>query len=394
MSTSKSMPSMSDVAARAGVALGTVSNVLNHPDKVAEATLKRVHAAIDELGFVRNNQARSLAMGRSTTLGLVVTDIGNSFFVDIARGAEEGAAANGMTLMLANSDNDYAKQETYLDLFDQARFAGILLAPFEAAPESAHRLRGHGRPVLLLNVAVPVDEGCSIVVDNEQGGYLAARHLIEEGRRRLAFVGGPDRLEPLLERRLGAERAVAETNGAVTLEEIIVGAVNAPEGRAAGSIILDRAPEERPDGVFAASDLLALGLVQTLGRPAHPRRPGRDRLRQQQRGARERHPHLDHRAARARDGRDRRPPALERGRRRAGARARARRARTGPHRPCELRATLAPGSVRLSPASGRGRGRTGSARAPGGRRSRRPAAPGCRSAPGRDARTGCATAGG
>lgn len=264
MSTSKSMPSMSDVAARAGVALGTVSNVLNHPDKVAEATLKRVHAAIDELGFVRNNQARSLAMGRSTTLGLVVTDIGNSFFVDIARGAEEGAAANGMTLLLANSDNDYAKQETYLDLFDQARFAGILLAPFEAAPESAHRLRGHGRPVLLLNVAVPVDEGCSIVVDNEQGGYLAARHLIEEGRRRLAFVGGPDRLEPLLERRLGAERAVAETNGAVTLEEIIVGAVNAPEGRAAGSIILDRAPEERPDGVFAASDLLALGLVQTL----------------------------------------------------------------------------------------------------------------------------------
>ncbi|MFB2554493.1 LacI family DNA-binding transcriptional regulator [Herbiconiux liangxiaofengii] len=255
---------MTDVAARAGVALGTVSNVLNHPDKVASATRKRVHAAIDELGFVPNIQARSLAMGRSTTLGLVVTDIGNSFFVDIARGAEAGAADTGMTLLLANSDNDFAKQETYLDLFDQARFAGILLAPFEAAPESVHRLRRRGRPVLLLNVAIPVTEGCSITVDNEQGGYLAARHLIDGGRRRLAFVGGPDRLEPLLERRLGAERAVAETNGAVTLEEIIAGAVNAPEGRAAGSVILDRPADERPDGIFAASDLLALGLVQTL----------------------------------------------------------------------------------------------------------------------------------
>lgn len=262
--TTKNMPSMSDVAARAGVAIGTVSNALNHPDKVTEATLERVHRAIDELGFVRNNQARSLAMGRSTTLGLAVTDIGNSFFVDIARGAEEGAATKGMTLLLANSDNDYTKQETYLDLFDQARFAGILLAPYEAAPESAHRLRKHGRPVLLLNVAVPVEDGCSIVVDNEQGGYLAARHLIDEGRRRLAFVGGPDRLEPLLERRLGAERAVAETNGAVTLEEIIVPAVNAPDGRAAGARILDRPASQRPDGVFAATDLLALGLVQTL----------------------------------------------------------------------------------------------------------------------------------
>jgi LacI family transcriptional regulator len=171
-----------------------------------------------------------------------------------------------MTLLLANSDNDFAKQETYLDLFDQARFAGILLAPFEAAPESAHKLRKHGRPVLLLNVAVSVDEGCSIVVDNEQGGYLAARHLIEEGRRRLAFVGGPDRLEPLLERRLGAERAVAETGGSVTLEEIIVGAVNVPEGRAAAEMILDRPPAARPDGVFAATDLLALGIVQTLSR--------------------------------------------------------------------------------------------------------------------------------
>ncbi|MFB2580012.1 LacI family DNA-binding transcriptional regulator [Herbiconiux sp. P15] len=264
MTNTRSMPSISDVAARAGVAIGTVSNVLNHPDKVAAPTLKRVHAAIEELGFVRNNQARSLAMGRSTTLGLVVTDIGNSFFVDMARGAEEGAALEGLTLLLANSDNNHTKQETYLDLFDQARFAGILLAPFEAAPEIPLRTRGNGPPVLLLNVAIPVEEGCSIVVDNEQGGYLAARHLIDQGRRRLAFVGGPDRLEPLLERRLGAERAVAETNGAVSLEEIIVGAVNAPEGRAAASIILNRPPSERPDGVFAASDLLALGLVQTL----------------------------------------------------------------------------------------------------------------------------------
>ncbi|WP_411720232.1 LacI family DNA-binding transcriptional regulator [Mycetocola sp.] len=255
-------PSMSDVAALAGVALGTVSNVLNHPQKVAAPTLRRVQAAIDELGFVRNDQARSLARGRSSTMGLIVTDIGNSFFVDIARGAEVGAQKGGMSLLLANSDNDLAKEQTYLDLFEQSRFAGILLAPFEASTEGLERIKERGQPLLLLNVATPADKGCSVIVDNEYGGYIAARHLIDLGRSRLAFVGGPDRLAPLLARRLGVERAIAESGGTVALEEIIVTAVNAPEGRAVADALIQRDLTERPDGIVAASDLLALGIIQ------------------------------------------------------------------------------------------------------------------------------------
>lgn len=256
---------MSDVAARAGVALGTVSNVLNHPHKVSPATLKRVHDAIDALGFVRNDHARSLALGRTNTMGFIVTDIDNSFFVDMARGAEEGAARAGMTLLLANSDNQFEKQETYLHLFEQSRFAGTMLAPFEASVDSASRFHRSRRPLLLLNVSSPEANGCAVTADNEHGGYLAAQHLIAQGRRRLAFVGGPDRLEPLMARRVGVERAIRETNGAVTLEEIIVGAVNAPEGRGVGEAIWARDAPERPDGVVAASDLLALGIVQVLG---------------------------------------------------------------------------------------------------------------------------------
>lgn len=256
--------SMSDVAARAGVALGTVSNALNYPHKVAEGTRLRIQAAIDELGFVRNDQARSLARGQSSTMGLIVTDIGNSFFVDISRGAEEGAQAGGMSLLLANSDNNLGKEQTYLDLFEQSRFAGILLAPFEASTEGLERVKGHGRPVLLLNVATPVGEGCSVIADNEYGGYIAARHLIELGRRRIAFVGGPDRLDPLRQRRLGVERAVREASGSVVLEEIIVAAVNVPEGRSVADLIIERDAVDRPDGIVAASDLLALGLIQNF----------------------------------------------------------------------------------------------------------------------------------
>ncbi len=257
-------PSMSDVAAMAGVAIGTVSNALNYPDKVAEKTRLRVQAAIETLGFVRNDQARALAMGQSTTVGLIVTDIGNSFFVDIARGAEEGAQSEGMNLLLANVDNDRGKEETYLDLFEQARFAGTLLTPFEASTEGLDRIKTRNRPVLILNVATPLGEGCSVNVDNEHGGYIAARHLIEIGRTRLAFVGGPDRLDPVRQRRLGVERAVKETKGTVTLEEIIVNAINVPEGRSIGSLLLARATADRPDGIVAASDLLALGMIQAF----------------------------------------------------------------------------------------------------------------------------------
>lgn len=259
-----SNPIMADVARLAGVALGTVSNAINHPEKVTEATRARISAAMAELGFVQNSQARSLATGRSHTIGMVVTDLGNSFFVEIARGAEHEVQANGMTLLLANSDNALAKENTYLDLFDQGRFAGIIVAPFEAANHSLERMRKHGRPVVLVNVACSTDDGCSVVVDDEQGGYLATRHLIELGRTRIAFVGGPDRLEPLLERRLGVERAVAETGGRVELEEIIVPAVNTPEGHAVGEAIVAREAARRPDAIVAASDLLALGMTQAF----------------------------------------------------------------------------------------------------------------------------------
>ena len=96
--------SVRDVAAAASVSVGTVSNVLNRPEKVAPDTVARVLAAIDELGFVRNDAARQLRAGRSRSIGLVVLDVRNPFFTDVARGAEDRAAEDGMTILLGNSD--------------------------------------------------------------------------------------------------------------------------------------------------------------------------------------------------------------------------------------------------------------------------------------------------
>lgn len=118
--------SVRDVALAASVSVGTVSNVLNHPDKVTPATVERVTAAIEKLGFVRNDAARQLRAGHSRSIGLVVLDVRNPFFTDIARGAEERAAEAKMTVTLGNSDEKIERERAYIDLFEEQRIAGLL----------------------------------------------------------------------------------------------------------------------------------------------------------------------------------------------------------------------------------------------------------------------------
>ena len=126
------------------------------------------------------------------------------------------------------------------------------------------KARSHGRDVVLLNATADEPEICSVVVNNELGGYLAAKHLIGLGRTKLMFAGGYDQVVPLRDRRSGAQRAVDETDGAVTIEHVPTPEVQAEHGRTVGAAILSRIPSERPDGVVAAADLLAIGLLQTL----------------------------------------------------------------------------------------------------------------------------------
>src|SRR4051794_12734855 len=125
-------PSMKDVAAQAGVALGTVSNVLNRPELVSERTRRKVQGAIDALGFVRNESARQLAGGASRTLAFVMFDVSNPFFTDVAQGAQAAADAAGLALFLCNSGEDLARQNAYLDRLEQQRVEGVLITPVEA----------------------------------------------------------------------------------------------------------------------------------------------------------------------------------------------------------------------------------------------------------------------
>lgn len=250
--------SVKDVAAAASVSVGTVSNVLNRPDKVAPETVARVHAAIDRLGFVRNDAARQLRAGRSRSIGLIVLDSANPFFAEVARGAEDRAAAVGMSVLLGNSDQNPARESAYLDLFREQRVNGVLLTPHDLG---APVLRDAGIPLVLVDAELPGGEVPSVAVDDVEGGHLAVSHLLETGRRRIAFVGGPLSIRQVADRLEGARRALAAVPSA-TLEVIELDALTVLRGREAGEMLAHRAPDERPDAVFCANDLLAVGVLQ------------------------------------------------------------------------------------------------------------------------------------
>ncbi len=255
--------SVRDVAAAASVSVGTVSNVLNRPEKVAPDTVARVMAAIDELGFVRNDAARQLRAGRSRSIGLVVLDVRNPFFTEVARGAEDRAAEDSMTILLGNSDENVDRERAYLDLFEEQRVHGVLISPLGDDETRLQRLRGRDTPVVLVDRVSEDRTLSSVSVDDVVGGELAVRHLLETGRRRIAFVGGPMGIRQVADRVEGARRAV-EAEPDATLEVIETESLTVLEGRAAGEAIRERAAGERPDAVFAANDLLAMGVLQAL----------------------------------------------------------------------------------------------------------------------------------
>ncbi|MDR6978083.1 LacI family transcriptional regulator [Streptomyces sp. 3330] len=252
-----------DVARAAGVSVGTVSNVINRPDTVATETRARVLSAIDRLGYVRSESARQLRAGRSRIMGLLVLDMGNPFFVDVARGAERAARDAGLGVMVCNSAESAGEEAEYLSLFAEQRVRGVLLTPADATGRNIASFRRHGIPFVLVDRVSEGTTECSVSVDDVAGGALAVRHLIDAGHRSIAYVSGPPGFTQVRDRRTGALNALAEAGlGPECLRELPTERLDVAAGRDAGARLLGLA--DRPTAVFCANDLLALGVLQAM----------------------------------------------------------------------------------------------------------------------------------
>ena len=252
-----------DVASLAGVSLGTVSNVLNRPSRVAAATRARVEAAMAELGFVRNESARQLRLGSSRTVAYIMLDTANPFFTDVARGIEDAAASADLLLFSCNSDNLASRERSYLDRLEQQRVQGVLITPVDPDSELLDELPRRGIRVVIVDRIRDAQTHCSVSVDDILGGELAASHLLELGHERIAFVGSSDSIGQVRDRRVGALRAIKANGGQESqLTCIETQALTVADGRSGGERLAGMPTRSRPTAAMCANDLVALGLLQ------------------------------------------------------------------------------------------------------------------------------------
>lgn len=253
-----------DVAAAAGVSLGTVSNVLNRPEVVSEAMRTKVQAAIDELGFVRNGSASRLRLNQSKLIGLVVLDIGNPYFAEVVRGAEEVAEGLGYTVMLCNSDGIAQREQRHVGFLEEQRVAGLLITPTSPAfaKDRLDGLRARGVDVVLVDEPATKDDRCSVAVDDVAGGELAGQHLLDGKRRSVVYLTGPSTIRQAADREAGLRKAIDQHPDAadIKLNVVRVATMNGRTGYGATAEILSH----DPDAVFGANDLLALGVMRGL----------------------------------------------------------------------------------------------------------------------------------
>jgi LacI family transcriptional regulator len=257
--------SVKDVAALARVSLGTVSNVLNRPERVSAGTRQRVEQAMAELGFVRNEFARQLRMGTSSTLAYVMLDATNPFFTDVAQGIELAAEKANVSLFICNSNNSGTREESHLGHLMQQRVQGILLTPVDPEADTIDLVAERGVPLVIVDRTRNDTRFCSVAVDDVLGGRLALEHLVDLGHSRVAYIGGPDSLGQVRDRLAGAREAWAAAG--LPAEDLVVlptASLSVADGRGAGERLAGMPARTRPTAAFCGNDLVALGLLQQV----------------------------------------------------------------------------------------------------------------------------------
>lgn len=257
------MSTISKVAERAGVSRTTVSHVINHPDRISKAMRARVQAAIDELGYAPNPQAKSLRTGRTNVIAMLIPDIRNPFYPELVKTAQSALEEVGLDTLVFNTDvpgghsQEHARE--YLRQMRHRRVDGLIVGDF--ALHGIHdELLHFDIPTVFIG-HLPNHAVDSVKLDDFGGGYLMGEHLARQGHKRVAHVTGPSFFKEAMARADGFEKGLAE-HGAPLLPELrFEGTYLPPSGRDAAAWLAAMPPAERPTAVFFANYLMAMGAL-------------------------------------------------------------------------------------------------------------------------------------
>jgi len=256
-------PTMLDVARSAGVSIKTVSRVVNGEPNVSAETAARVQVAVRQLGFRRNDMARSLRSGRPpSTIGLVIPDLGNPFYSAMARGAEQVAQERGSLLVVGSSEDDVDREHDLVATLFSRRVDGLLLVSSATEHATLRAETQLGTPVVFIDRA-PVGLAADVVlIDNVGGGRLAGEHLASHGHRRIGVVGDSSRLSTMRERLEGFEGALRARGVRLDPALIRFGAHTAADAEAdVASLMSVGSP---PTALFLLNNRMTLGAVRAI----------------------------------------------------------------------------------------------------------------------------------
>jgi DNA-binding LacI/PurR family transcriptional regulator len=258
------MTRLAEVAKLAGVSTATVSRVVNRSTLVNEETRARVEQAIEKLGYRPSRVARRLRVegGRSGLVALLIPDIQNPFFADVARGVEDVARGEGYTVLIGNSDEDAEKEARYLEVMRAESVDGVILPPTSGRDAAALDLARSGLPLVCLDRRLTRAKVDTVVIDNARGAYDAVEHLIALGHRRIGFIEGRPEISTSQERLEGYRRAMADQGLSLDPTLVRVGDSRQPSGQRLAAELLD-APD-RPSALLVGNNLMTLGALAAI----------------------------------------------------------------------------------------------------------------------------------
>lgn len=252
--------SLRDIAKHAGVSVGTASNVLNRPGLVAPETVKRVQRVIEELGYIPNGYVKQMSAGHSRTLGLVVPNVSNPFFAEVARGVEDAAAKKNYAVFMCNTSESSEREERFMGVLIEQLVKGVLITPTSLKPGHIKTLKQRGISVTLIDAAGKSSSECSVSVNDVRGGEIAIEHLVGLGHSHIAWICGPETIPQAFDRSKGV--ATAAKLHKVSVETIRTPSMKIESGIEAAEKFLTMSP--RPTAIFCANDLMAIGVMRTL----------------------------------------------------------------------------------------------------------------------------------
>ncbi|QJW46029.1 LacI family DNA-binding transcriptional regulator [bacterium BFN5] len=251
-----------DVAQAAGVSIATVSRILNGQSGVSPALIAQVQLAVAELDYQPNAVARALKVQESRSLGLIIPDIENPFFPALVRGVEDYAQEKGYALILCNTDGHSEEEAKYIKFLLSKQVDGILCVANLSFAEHGEWLKQVSVPIVLVDRRIPGAPFSTVLVDNMLGAAMAVEHLIQQGRKHIAMIGGKIQSPTNLERTDGYRQALM-LHGLPYLNELVINADFTFEGGfAAGKALI--AGGKHFDAVFAANDMMAIGVIECL----------------------------------------------------------------------------------------------------------------------------------